>query len=182
MIFIFGSIELLESYFVESASALGASLLRRLRAAQADAPAIPRATAQESGSIAPPPPPEFTLRELRALFELGSVLFVLSKPLLLFEALEKLLLLSEAERALGSANVGAGCWLVGRNRSEGRLLATLLSAVGFADWIWVGSAVVLVDSLKFEGALLLLGPIDARDCSRRLSSWIRSRLRAESSR
>ena len=111
MIFIFGFIKLLESYFIESASTLGASLLRRRRAAQADAPAIPRATAQESGSIAPPPPPppEFALRELCALFELGSVLFVLSKPLLLFEALEKLLLLSEAERALGSANVGADC-------------------------------------------------------------------------
>ena len=109
--FIFGSIELLENYFTESASSLGVSLTRRRRAAKADAPAIPRATAHVSGSMAPPPPPppEFPLPELRALLELGRVLFAPSKPLLLFEAFEKPLLLFEAERGLGSANEGEVC-------------------------------------------------------------------------
>lgn len=93
------------------------SLLRRRRAAQAEAPAIPKAIAQLSGSIAPPPPPDL---------ELSTVLSDSTNRV-------GVLLVSESD------TTRAGVLVVGKFRSDGRLFTTLRSNAGvdgwFGDWM-----------------------------------------------
>jgi hypothetical protein len=93
------------------------SLLRRRRVAQAEAPAIPKAIAQLSGSIAPPPPPDL---------ELSTVLS---------DSTNRVGVLRVSE----SDTTGAGALVVGKFRSDGRLFTTLRSNAGvdgwFGDWM-----------------------------------------------